>query len=203
MGDSHSEHLFLGIAEQLPQVNVGFYAKGALPFLSKDEFKLIFERVLKDPNIKQVVVSAMWAGRVKEVSKDTTFDAELGRAVKALQDSGKKVYLSNDLPQFEFDPQRCKFERPLTQSTKCDVPKKAYEDQLDKYTEGLMAVRQSNTELEWIDLSALMCNQTSCSMARNGQVLYRDNNHLNIPGSQYVGAQIVAHYPRLAQLRAH
>ena len=61
LGDSHAEHLFLGIAEQLPEVNVGFYGKGALPFLSKDEFKYIFEHVLNNADVQQVVISAMWA----------------------------------------------------------------------------------------------------------------------------------------------
>jgi hypothetical protein len=200
LGDSHSEHLFLGIAEQLPHVNVGFYGKGALPFLSKDEFKLIFERVLKNTDIKQVVVSAMWASRMNEVSKETTLASELSLAIKALQASGKKVYLSDDIPQFEFDPQRCKFQRPLTQSTKCDAPIAAYQDQHRKYIADLSEVYLLNAEVERIELSSLMCNGTVCSMARNGQVLYRDNNHLNIPGSQYVGAQIVAQHPHLGQI---
>ncbi len=46
-------------------------------------------------------------------------------------------------------------------------------------------------EVGWIDLSSFMCNEMTCSMAPHGQLLYRDNNHLNILGSQYVGAQIV------------
>jgi hypothetical protein len=199
LGDSHSEHLFLGLAEQLPHVNMAFYAKGALPFLSKEEFKLIFERVLKNTDIKQVVVSVMWAGRVNEVSKGTTLASELDLAIKALQASGKTVYLTNDVPQFEFDPQRCKFQRPLTQSTKCDVPIKTYQDQLRKYSDALLEVRQLNPDVAWIDLSSLMCDESTCSMARNGQVLYRDTNHLNIPGSQYVGAQIVAQHPSLGK----
>jgi peptidoglycan/LPS O-acetylase OafA/YrhL len=202
LGDSHSEHLFLGIAEQLPHVNVGFYGKGALPFLSKDEFKLIFERVLKNTDIKQVVVSAMWANRMNEVPTGTTLASELSLAVQALQASGKEVFVGDDLPQFEFDPQRCKFQRPLTQSTKCDAPLAAYQDQRRKYIADLTEVYRVNPKVERIELSSWMCNDTTCSMARNGQVLYRDNNHLNIPGSQYVGAQIVAQHPSLGKFGA-
>jgi hypothetical protein len=32
-------------------------------------------------------------------------------------------------------------------------------------------------------------------MAPYGQLLYRDNNHLNILGSQYVGEQVVRQHP--------
>ncbi|CAN1485963.1 COG1835 Predicted acyltransferases [Burkholderiaceae bacterium] len=202
LGDSHAEHLFLGLAEKLPHVNVGFYVKGTLPFLSKKEFDLIFDKVLKSKDIKQVVISAMWANRMNEVQPGSSLAIELNQTIKALQASGKQVYLSDDIPQFEFDPQRCKFQRPLTQSTKCDESIHGYKEKRNKYGADLAQVYLDNEALEKIELSSLMCNDTSCSMARNGQVLYRDNNHLNIPGSQYVGAQIVAQHPSLGKFGA-
>lgn len=197
LGDSHAEHLFLGLAEQLPQVNVGFYGKGALPFLSKDEFKLIFEHVLKNTEIQHVVVSAMWANRMNEVPKNTTLAHELGRVVSALQASGKKVYLTDDMPQFEFDPQRCQFQRPWTQSTKCDEPLAKYEAKRSQYMAELEDVRRRHADVGWIDLSSMMCDDSRCSMAHDGKLLYGDNNHLNILGSQYVGREIVQRYPDL------
>lgn len=199
LGDSHAEHLFLGLAEKLPQVNVGFYVKGTLPFLSKKEFKIIFDKVLENSDIKQVVISAMWANRMNEIPKGSTLAVELGLTIKALQASGKQVYLSDDIPQFEFDPQRCKFQRPLMQSTKCDEPINLYKEKRKKYNADLAQVYLENEALKRVELSLLMCNGTVCSMARNGQVLYRDNNHLNIPGSQYIGAQIVAQHPSLGK----
>lgn len=199
LGDSHSEHLFLGIAEQLPQVNVGFYGKGALPFLSKDDFKLIFDRVLHNQDIKKVVISAMWASRMSEVDRQATLASELGQTIQALQAAGKKVYLSDDVPKFSFDPQRCKFQRPLTQSTKCDEPKENLDSQRAKYLAELQDVMRLNPSVEWIEISSLMCTDSTCAMAREGQLLYRDNNHLNIPGSQFIGAQIVEQHPGLGR----
>jgi SGNH domain (fused to AT3 domains) len=199
LGDSHAEHLFLGVAEQLPHENVGFYGKGALPFISKDEFTLIFDRVLHNTDIKKVVITAMWAGRMNEVVKGSTLASELIRTIQALQASGKKVYLSDDIPKFGFDPQRCKFHRPLTQSTKCDEPKENLDSQRDKYLSDLQEVVRLTQGVEWIEISSLMCSGETCSMARDGQLLYRDNNHLNIPGSQFVGAQIVSKHPGLAR----
>lgn len=199
LGDSHSEHLFLGIAEQLPHVNVGFYGKGALPFLSKDEFKLIFDRVLHNSDIKQVVISAMWASRMHEIAKNETLASELSQVVQALQNSGKKIYVTDDIPKFGFDPQRCKFQRPLMQSTKCDEPRENLDSQRAKYLADLQEVVRLNPSVEWIEISSLICSVETCSMARDGQLLYRDNNHLNIPGSQFVGAQIVAKHSGLAR----
>lgn len=199
LGDSHSEHLFLGIAEQLPHINVGFYGKGALPFLSKDEFKLIFESILHNPDIKKVVISAMWASRMHEISKNESLASELSQTVQALQNSGKKIYISDDIPKFSFDPQRCKFQRPLMQSTKCDEPRQNLDNQRAKYLADLQKVVRLNPDVEWIEISSLVCSGETCSMARDGQLLYRDNNHLNIPGSQFVGAGIVARHPELAR----
>jgi len=199
LGDSHAEHLFLGIAEQLPHVNVGFYGKGALPFMSKDEFKLIFDRVLNNPDIKQVVITAMWASHMHEIPQNQTLASELDRTVKTFQAAGKKVYLSDDLPQFAFDPQRCKFLRPFTQATKCDEPRENLDNQRAKYLADLQEVVRLNPGVEWIEISSLLCSGATCSMARDGQLFYRDNNHLNIPGSQFIGAQIVANHPGLAR----
>jgi peptidoglycan/LPS O-acetylase OafA/YrhL len=198
LGDSHSEYLFLGLAEHLPQLNVGYYGKGTLPLLSNDEFKLIFERVLKNNDIQQVVLSAMWASRMNEVPRGTTLASELGLVIQALQASGKKVYLSDDMPQFDFDPQRCKFQRPWTQSSQCDAPMASYQAQRSHYMAELKSVLKGHPDVEWIDFSSLMCDGLLCSMARNGYVMYRDNNHLNIPGSQYVGTEIVRMHPGLA-----
>lgn len=199
LGDSHSEHLFLGIAEQLPHVNVGFYGKGALPFTSKDEFKRIFDRVLHNPDIKQVVISAMWASRMHEIDRNETLVSELSKTVQVLQNSGKKIYITDDIPKFGFDPQRCKFQRPLTQSTKCDEPRENIDSQRAKYLADLQEVVRRNPGVEWIEISSLMCSGATCSMARDGQLFYRDNNHLNIPGSKFVGAQIVANHPGLSR----
>lgn len=199
LGDSHAEHLFLGVAAELPSINVAYYAKNALPLLSEARFQVVLDRVIADKNIKQIVISALWINRLNEVPKGSTLAAELSRTVSALQASGKKVYLADDNLKFIFDPQRCKFQRPLTQSTKCDEPKKNLINQREKYISDLEEVVRINPGVEWIEISSLMCTDTVCSMASNGKLFYRDNNHLNIPGSQFVGARIVAKHPGLAR----
>jgi peptidoglycan/LPS O-acetylase OafA/YrhL len=199
LGDSHAEHLFLGVVEHLPNVNVGYYGKGALPFLSKDEFKLIFDRVLHDQNIRQVIITAAWASRLGEVNQDSTLAIELGRTIQSLQSAGKRVYVSDDVAKFSFDPQRCKFQRPMAQNVKCNESRDVLESQHAQYMASMQEVARLYPSVEWIEISNLMCASAECSMALDGQLLYRDNNHLNIPGSQFVGAQIVARHPGLAR----
>ncbi len=43
VGDSHAEHLFLGLAEALPTKNVVFYIRNDLPLIDSPEFKKIFD----------------------------------------------------------------------------------------------------------------------------------------------------------------
>lgn len=203
LGDSHAEHLFLGLAEALPQLNVAFYVKGALPVLAAPEFQTIFKHVLSTARIRSVLIAANWEGKLKEQGVAAQLVTDLDQTVKALLVAGKEVYVMPDLPQFDFDPQRCKFQRPLTQSTQCDEFMQNYTAKLQIYLPALQEVQRMNPDMQLMDVSHLMCVDGRCSMARNGQVLYRDNNHLNIPGSQFVGTQIVAKHPRLARLGSH
>ena len=197
LGDSHAEHLFLGLATSLPQLNVAFYVKGALPSLNGPEFKTILSHVLPDKHIQKVVLAGMWSGHASEVKQSAGLENALGPLIDALEQAGKKVYLIDDIPQFSFDPQRCKFQRPLTQSTKCDAPIAEFQAQRQSYLGDWMQVIKRHPEVAWVDLSRLMCNDQTCGMARDGQVLYRDNNHLNIPGSLYIGKHIVMQHPSL------
>ena len=48
-----------------------------------------------------------------------------------------------------------------------------------------------------MQLRDTLCNDKECTMVKNGVLMYRDSNHLNIPGSQYVGSQIVDHFSEL------
>jgi hypothetical protein len=148
-----------------------------------------------------VLITANWEVKLKASGAPARLVTDLDPTIKALLFAGKQVVVLPDLPQFNFDPQRCKFQRPFTQSTDCDEPKTNYIARLQTYEPALQEVKRLNPSMVLMDVSDVMCSPSVCSMTRNGQVLYRDNNHLNIPGSRYVGAQIVAQYPRLAQLR--
>lgn len=63
IGDSHAEHLFLGLASAMPDKNIVFYIRNGPPFMSNDEFSKIYEFVLKDESIKTVVLTAYWHKR--------------------------------------------------------------------------------------------------------------------------------------------
>ena len=38
-----------------------------------------------------------------------------------------------------------------------------------------------------INTVPLFCNEKNCTMEKDGKLLYRDDQHLNIEGSRYIG----------------
>jgi peptidoglycan/LPS O-acetylase OafA/YrhL len=201
LGDSHAEHLMLGLAERLPAINIAFYGKGALPLTSSKEYSLIFDHVFKDSNIQAVIVTSWWAGRWNErQSSSERIKDELIETVQALMASGKKVYLAGDTPQFPFDPQRCKFKRPLASGSLCEMSAAENHRQQQTYVQTLTAVREALPQTGWIDLGGLLCSEKFCSMALGEQILFRDSHHLNVPGSRYAAGLLLALAPELATL---
>ncbi len=42
-----------------------------------------------------------------------------------------------------------------------------------------------------VNTARYFCGETTCDMARNGQLLYRDYDHLNINGSRFLARRIL------------
>jgi hypothetical protein len=47
-------------------------------------------------------------------------------------------------------------------------------------------------------MAEYFCGEGVCNMAKDGKLFYRDNNHLNINGSKFVGKEMVKNNPQLA-----
>jgi hypothetical protein len=46
-----------------------------------------------------------------------------------------------------------------------------------------------------VNTAHYFCGEATCDMARNGQLLYRDYNHLNINGSRFLARRVIDDYP--------
>jgi SGNH domain (fused to AT3 domains) len=143
------------------------------------------------------VLAANWEGKIKTFDSTERLLLELDETVKYIDSYGIKTYIVGDVPQFDFDPQRCKFQRPLTQNTKCDAPIDLYFKSQRVYVPTFEEVLRQNTQTSYVDPTHWMCNQKDCSMVHDGMLMYRDGNHLNIQGSKYVAGEILKQYPDL------
>ncbi|MGW8390354.1 acyltransferase family protein [Pseudoduganella sp. HUAS MS19] len=191
IGDSHAEHLFIGMAEALPEKNVVFYIKGSLPFLGNPEFKNIYRTVIESPSIKTVILTMHWVARYSEVPKESALDVELIKAVDALSAAGKTVYITDDVPVFPFDPEKCKGSRRFSNNSICKMPRATAKSQEDVYYAALRKVVGARPAVKILPLAKYICDEANCSMTKDDSVLYRDHNHLNIIGSTLVGRKLV------------
>jgi peptidoglycan/LPS O-acetylase OafA/YrhL len=187
LGDSHSEHLFPGIADALPKKNIAFYIKAGLPFLNNPEFKNIFENIISNKKINIVIISSYWNKRFKELSFESDPSNELVKVIDLLEKSGKKVYLTDDIPTFPFKASRCKGARWISsEAPLCQISADNFKFQSEAYAEVLNKTVIARPSVKIIAIGKYICNQNVCSMAQENNILYRDRHHLNVSGSLFI-----------------
>ena len=84
LGDSHAEHLFIGLADALPEKNVAFYTRGVLPFLDQPESDYLIKAAASEKNAK-VLISAYWFGRVGMLPEGSNFSEKLAKCILGLK----------------------------------------------------------------------------------------------------------------------
>lgn len=100
IGDSHAEHLFIGVAESLPHLNVVYYQQPTLPIIGNQNFDHIFDYVILDKNIKVVLLNAYWSNRKHELPKHTSLIDGLSHTIHVLSSNHKKIFILDDVPFF-------------------------------------------------------------------------------------------------------
>ena len=191
IGDSHAEHLFLGLAEALPEQNVVYYIRDDALVMSEPEVARIVSHVAASTAIESVVVSALWTVRGVR-------GAELSETLNLLSESGKSVFVTDDVPAFPFEPFGCKFRRGLLRPTRCSMDGDRFRRRYASYYPELRATVRAVPGARMVNTAGYFCGATTCDMSRSGRLLYRDRDHLNINGSRFVAARILADHPELA-----
>ena len=64
-----------------------------------------------------------------------------------------------------------------------------FEDQKLVFESSLIDIAQAQ-DIRYFSLHGPLCQQGNCSMIDGDTILYRDNNHLNIPGSKLIGSYL-------------
>lgn len=192
VGDSHAEHLFIGLAEALPRSNVAYYLDSAVPVVANADYARIFRTVLADRHITTVVLSAWWTLRFGELPRGTTPEAALQATIDALVAGGKTVWLVDDVPNFSFDPRLCKYAGTVLRTHKCSDPADFYGKQLAGYADLFASLARRNAHVEVLDVARYFCDAKTCAMAQDGRLLFRDSDHLNVVGSKLLGRRAVA-----------
>lgn len=195
IGDSHAQHLFPGIADEMAGSNVVIYAKKGLPLLNNSEFDKIFQHLINDRNITTVIMAAHWGAGM---TADT--ETDLLKAVGMLAAANKTIYILDDVPTFSFEPSKCKFAGRLWQKNNCAQDINSFHQQLQSFWPIQKSLAEKNRNVKIIRIGDYFCGETSCSMAKDGILFYRDNNHLNIGGSQFLWRRVMQGHPEIRLL---
>lgn len=74
--------------------------------------------VAADPSISTVILSSHWTTQ--------TFPNELRPSLQILVDAGKRVYVTDDLPDYPFPAYACKYRQALFMPPMCERPSSDY-----------------------------------------------------------------------------
>jgi hypothetical protein len=201
VGDSHVEHIFPGLVQQYPQLNIAYYFKIGPAFLGNPTFNAIFEHVAKTPSIRHVVLTMFWDRRLGAVKPSTDFEPLLLKTIENLQAHNRTVSLTNGVPHFGFKPDLCRLKRPNLSGTHalCEATVTVH----PTIAAAWKAAQARGIEL--IDTRSFFCKPNkTCSMIKNNSILYRDDNHLNLLGTRAVAqhwAQQHPHWPQPSAAR--
>jgi hypothetical protein len=191
LGDSHAEHLFVGLAQVLHGRNVAYYIVDDLPVAHNTDFEHILDRVVAAPHIRTVVISAFWYVRGVRAS-------ELEVTLRRLESAHKRVFVTDDVPVFPFDAFGCKYRPALLRPAGCVMPERTFARDHATYLPQLRAAVRAVPGVRLLSTAHWFCTTRTCGMARHGVLLYRDSNHLNADGSLYLARRLVDRYPAVA-----
>ena len=187
LGDSHAEHLFLGLAQENPNINIAFYIFGVPPYLNEEKFKEIFEVISKIQNPKTIFLTMHFVTRVE--SEKALVDG-FASTVGYLQELGHSVILLGDIPRYDVSPEECKYGESVEQVIqKCSMTFSNFQQQTQIYESALRKL-SSSFGIHFLSVHQPLCNKERCNMILNEKILYRDNHHLNIPGSILIGKML-------------
>jgi peptidoglycan/LPS O-acetylase OafA/YrhL len=184
IGDSHAEHLFLGLADALPRDNVAYYLADAPPLVARGAFARIVDHVDATPSIKTVVVSAYWHVR-------GIHSGALAATLTALRRAGKTVFVTDDVPFFPFEADACKFRQAPLLPTKCARSSSGFWRDYGTYFPQLLATARAVPGVHVLRTAHYFCHGAVCGMAQHGVLLYRDDDHLNINGSRFLADRLL------------
>lgn len=192
VGDSHAEHILLGLTEDMPDTGfMLFDTNQTLPFVSSPLSNHFFDVIDDNSKIDSVILVAYWELRKQLVAQSSNYLQEIKPTAEKLSGHGKKVFLVDGTPNFTFLPTKCKYDWPFFRIQQCTESKRFNKQHSQYLPYFLEASRLFPIEL--IELSSLFCKEDTCTMAKDGNLLFRDDNHLNMNGSRLISPTIKQH----------
>ncbi len=189
LGDSHAEHLFMGLAESMPNKNVAYYFRDGHLGLSESVFDIIIRELLAAEEPAEILVGMYYSRRFREAPEA---HAELLEVLTALQGAGHKITLLGDIPAYQVHPERCVFVNASGRAPRaCTISHQNFLAQMAAH-EAILRNISAQLAIPYVTLHEPLCQSGTCSMVSDGAILYSDEHHLNPAGSRLVGAYLAS-----------
>jgi len=185
IGDSHALALYPGFVRAFPQNNIAWLDTKGGTDSSHPNFQELLAFINSQPSIKVVVLSAFWALRGVDPEGIQT-------ALESLVSNGKTPIITDDIPSFEFDPDRCAISQDSALQPLCNQDRAIFYAEREKYAPAIIEAAAKTPGALFIKTSGLFCSETECSMLRGDVLHYADSNHVNYEGSDLLTSVIVS-----------
>lgn len=117
--------------------------------------------------------------------------SSLEHTIGHLTKQHKQVFLLLENPELGFSPQSC-IDRPHHLFTKkCKVAFQTFQVRMKVYRDKINEIKFRNPALVLLDPAESLCDQEWCYAMKNGELLYADDDHLSVLGSQYVADNLI------------
>lgn len=185
IGDSHALALYPGFVRAFPDTNVAWLDTKGGTDSSHPNFQELLAFINSQPSIKVVVLSAFWALR--------GVDPEgIQSALTSLVSNGKTPIITDDIPSFEFGPDRCAIAKDSALEPLCNQARSLFEEERDQYAPVIIEAAAKTPGAIFVRTSELFCSETECSMLKNDVLHYADSNHVNLEGSDLLTSKIAS-----------
>lgn len=117
------------------------------------------------------------------------FRIAMTNTIERLLQKNKRVIFYLDGPELDFDPKSCVDMRPVRLTSRevkspCAVPRKEFEDRNAEYRSQVFSVLKDFPEVQVFDAAKTLCDEKFCWAVLGGKMLYRDDDHLSVDGSE-------------------
>ncbi|TYQ20586.1 UNVERIFIED_CONTAM: acyltransferase-like protein [Acetobacter peroxydans] len=179
----------------------------AVQNIRKDAYKLIdsaYDYIINDKNIKTVILSHLPKCSYSDAIDienpnitDPSIVMENGfrRTIQKLEQANKKIIIVLDNPFLPYNPTACVGRNivMLKNGDKCSFPRQMWENipAYNWYKNIVETSSTSNNNIYYYDTSKYLCDNKYCYISKNGNILYKDTNHLSLYGSLYIADGLV------------
>jgi len=124
-------------------------------------------------------------------SKPDLYRSGLTDALTRFRLAGKNVVVLLDAPEFPYDPTSCldmarPYGSPFVRRPDCRLPRAQVDERNQRYAQISREVVAQVGGAHVVDLKDALCDTRYCYGIREGKLLYRDSDHLNLFGAEYV-----------------